>query len=314
MKNLINIEAFRRHYDEMIQCKTAFEANADSLNRADEKSVETLADIINEYGREMVKKQIAIAILQNQSNYDETLCSWAKKVQIPMFIYETEDTLPYYIPERLSEQAIENIASKLIEKEKHREFIKSSNGTKHEVIKSEEHYKLLCSKVEGIPVYSYAYILSTQKGYLPFSDNDISDTFFSYAEANAAYKQAVEEDRRSRLVKEKLTKTYHDFKETLLSKTPSEVFGACHRIAAVEEVYFYLTEKKVFTPEEENYILDAGDFVLTDLADEWFECGDWSEELSDIVNSNLEQYLQEYEAQLSSSSEKETEEDVEEEL
>ena len=54
--------------------------------------------------------------------------------------------------------------------------------------------------------------------------------------------------------------------------------------------------------------------MLTDLADEWFECGDWSEELSDIVNSNLEQYLQEYEAQLSSSSEKETEEDVEEEL
>lgn len=75
-----------------------------------------------------------------------------------MFIYETDNVLSDYIPDHLSEAAIEAVAKDLIEREKQKNTVKSREGTEYEVIKSEEANCLLCKHTDGIPTYCRAYI------------------------------------------------------------------------------------------------------------------------------------------------------------
>lgn len=55
MKLMINIDVFRKYYHEAIGCKTVLNSNADSLSLDDERRVEALLPIVDEYGLEMEK-------------------------------------------------------------------------------------------------------------------------------------------------------------------------------------------------------------------------------------------------------------------
>ena len=46
-----NIDIFRKHYEDMIDCKNAINTNAETLNSNEETAIEALIPIINEYGR-----------------------------------------------------------------------------------------------------------------------------------------------------------------------------------------------------------------------------------------------------------------------
>ena len=72
-----NIDIFRKHYEDMIDCKNAINTNAETLNSNEENAIEALIPIINEYGREMVKKLVVNAVLQNRQNYNEHIRKWA---------------------------------------------------------------------------------------------------------------------------------------------------------------------------------------------------------------------------------------------
>ena len=67
-----------------------------------------------------------------------------------------------------------------------------------------------------------------------------------------------------------LDQQYQELKNEMLSKSPEDLFESCFRIAAVEDVYFYVTENKIFKPKEKEYILNSGDCVLTDLMQDWY--------------------------------------------
>ena len=69
-----------------------------------------------------------------------------------------------------------------------------------------------------------------------------------------------------------------------------------------------MTESKIFTPEEKEYILNSGDYVLTDLMQAWYDYGDWSDRVSDSVDNTFSERMSEYQKSLDNS------EDCEEEL
>ena len=108
--------------------------------------------------------------------------------------------------------------------------------------------------------------------------------------------------------KEKFDEEYIHFKEAMVSKSSLEVFESCYKIAAMEDVYFYVTESKIFTPEEKEYILNSGDCVLTDLMQAWYDYGDWSDRVSSSVENTFSERMGEYQKSLDNS------EDCEEEL
>ena len=307
MKPIINIEAFRQYYEEAVNCKTVLNANAENLSLDDERRLDALLPIYDEHGREMVKRLIVNAIRQDSQNYSEQVRKWADNAVVAMFIYETDNVLSDYIPDHLSEAAIEAVAKDLIEREKQKNTIKSREGTEYEVIKSEESNCLLCKHTDGIPMYYRAYIIPQDKKR-NFSDNCIIQEAMSFCDMNKSYAVSVEEDRKDKLVREKFDEEYINFKETMVSKSSLDVFESCYKIAAMEDVYFYVTESKIFTPEEKEYILNSGDYVLTDLMQAWYDYGDWSEEVSNSVDNTFSERMSEYQKSLDNS------EDCEEEL
>ena len=307
MKPIINIEAFRQYYEEAVNCKTVLNANAENLSLDDERRLDALLPIYDEHGREMVKRLIVNAIRQDSQNYSEQVRKWADNAVVAMFIYETDNVLSDYIPDHLSEAAIEAVAKDLIEREKQKNTIKSREGTEYEVIKSEESNCLLCKHTDGIPMYYRAYIIPQDKKR-NFSDNCIIQEAISFCDMNKSYAVSVEEDRKDKLVREKFDEEYINFKEAMASKSSLEVFESCYKIAAMEDVYFYVTESKIFTPEEKEYILNSGDYVLTDLMQAWYDYGDWSDEVSNSVDNTFSERMSEYQKSLDNS------EDCEEEL
>ncbi|MBD8946696.1 MAG: hypothetical protein EGR97_05205 [Clostridiales bacterium] len=80
----------------------------------------------------------------------------------------------------------------------------------------------------------------------------------------------------------------------IISKSSLDVFESCYKIAAMEYVYFYVTESKMFTPEEKEYILNSGDCVLTDLMQAWYDYGDWSDRVSSSVENTFSERMDEY--------------------
>lgn len=307
MKPIINIEAFRQYYEEAVNCKTVLNTNAENLSLDDERRLDALLPIYDEHGREMVKRLIVNAIRQDSQNYSEQVRKWADNAVVAMFIYETDNVLSDYIPDHLSEAAIEAVAKDLIEREKQKTIVKSKEGTEYEVIKSEESNCLLCKHTDGIPMYYRAYIIPQDKKR-NFSDNCIIQEAMSFCDMNKSYTVSVEEDRKDKLVREKFDEEYINFKEAMVSKSSLDVFESCYKIAAMEDVYFYVTESKIFTPEEKEYILNSGDYVLTDLMQAWYDYGDWSDEVSNSVDNTFSERMGEYQKSLDNS------EDCEEEL
>ncbi len=180
MKPIINIEAFRQYYEEAVNCKTVLNANAENLSLDDERRLDALLPIYDEHGREMVKRLIVNAIRSDSQNYREQVRKWADNAIVAMFIYETDNVLSDYIPDHLSEAAIEAVAKDLIEREKQKNTVKSREGTEYEVIKSEEANCLLCKYTDGIPTYGRAYITLQNAKDMDFSDDWISEEVLSY--------------------------------------------------------------------------------------------------------------------------------------
>lgn len=170
MKPIINIEAFRQYYEEAVNCKTVLNANAENLSLDDERRLDALLPIYDEHGCDMVKRLIVNAIRQDSQNYSEQVRKWADNAVVAMFIYETDNVLSDYIPDHLSEAAIEAVAKDLIEREKQKNTVKSREGTEYEVIKSEESNCLLCKHTDGIPTYCRAYITQQNAKDADFSD------------------------------------------------------------------------------------------------------------------------------------------------
>lgn len=308
MKPIINIEAFRQYYEEAVNCKTVLNANAENLSLDDERRLDALLPIYDEHGRDMVKRLIVNAIRQDSQNYSEQVRKWADNAVVAMFIYETDNVLSDYIPDRLSEAAIEAVAKDLIAREKQKTIIKSKEGTEYEVIKSEESNCLLCKHTDGISIYCRAYITRQNAKDADFSDDWMSKDGLSYRDMNKAYIDSIEEDRTDKLVREKFDEEYSNFKKAMVSKSSIDVFESCYKIAAMEDVYFYVTESKIFTPEEKEYILNSGDYVLTDLMQAWYDYGDWSDRVSDSVDNTFNERMDEYQKSL------DNREDCEEEL
>ena len=308
MKPIINIEAFRQYYEEAVNCKTVPNTNAENLSLADERRLDALLPIYDEHGREMVKRLIVNAIRSDSQNYSEQVRKWADNAIVAMFIYETDNVLSDYIPDHLSEAAIEAVAKDLIEREKQKNTVKSREGTEYEVIKSEEANCLLCKYTDGIPTYCRAYITLQNAKDMNFSDDWINEEVLSYSDMNKAYVDSIEENRTDKLVREKFDEEYINFKKAMVSKSSLDVFESCYKIAAMEDVYCYVTESKTFTPEEKEYILNSGDCVLTDLMQDWYDYGDWNDRVSDSVDNTFNERMGEYQKSLDNS------EDCEEEL
>ena len=300
MKPIINIESFRQHYEEAVNCKTVLNANAENLSLDDERRFEALLPIYDEHGRDMVKRLIVNAIRQDSQNYSEQVRKWADNAIVAMFIYETDNVLSDYIPDHLSEAAIEDVAHDLIEREKQKTTVNSKEGTEYEVIKSEESNCLLCKHTDGIPTYCRAYIIPQMDRESVFSDNCIIEEALSYCDINKSYSDSVEENRTDKLVREKFAEEYNNFKEAMVSKSSLDVFKSCYKIAAMEDVYFYVTENKIFTPKEKEYILNSGDCVLTDLMRDWYEYGDWNDEVTSSVENTFNERMSEYQKSLDS--------------
>ena len=156
--------------------------------------------------------------------------------------------------------------------------------------------------------YCRAYISLQNAKDADFSDEWMIAEGLSYSDMNKAYVDSIEEDRTDKLVREKFDEEYINFKEAMVSKSSLDVFESCYKIAAMEDVYFYVTESKIFTPEEKEYILNSGDYVLTDLMQAWYDYGDWSDRVSDSVDNTFSERMSEYQKSLDNS------EDCEEEL
>ncbi len=300
MQKLINIEAFRQYYDEMIACKTVLNANAEQLNQADENNLEALMPIEDKYGREMLKRLVANAVLQNSNHYSDTVRHWADNAVISMFIYETDHVLSEYIPDHLSEAALEAVAKNLIQKEKEREYAKSCDGTEYEVLKQGRCCTLVSHEMNDILFYACVPAAPLKADTTLFFDRQVENESFSYCDANRAFQDMEKTLGHNAEAMAVLDQQYLAFKNEMLSKSPKELFESCFRIAAVEDVYFYVTENKIFKPKEKEYILNSGDCVLTDLMQDWYEYGDWNDEVTSSVENTFNERMSEYQKSLDS--------------
>lgn len=296
MKPIINIDAFRQYYDEMIACKKVLNTNADKLNDNEENNLEALIPIENEYGRDMLKRQIAYAILKNSNNYNEKVRHWADNAEISKFIYETDNVLSEYIPDHLSEAALEAIAHDLMEKEKYKEKFVSEEGTEYELqIHNEGRSLLSVTNPDGITLYCHCQIVpeTFEHAKICFSDKNMAGLSFSYREAYKSYIEQSEVDEREKKFREKVLKQYNEFKDKILEKSPEDIFEACYRIAAIEDVCFHITENDLLSDLQKNYIINSDENVLGILANDWYEFGDYNDELNDSIKSSFEQFISE---------------------
>lgn len=230
---------------------------------------------------------ITNAVLRDSKNYSEQVRKWADNSVISMFIYETDNVLSKYIPDHLSEAAIEAIARDLIAKEKNKEMIKSSQGTEYEVVMHGDNRSLLAhTNPDNIILYGHYYITPEQmeKANITFSDKNIEDVSFSYQDAHEAYLNQIQSDMRTDKARAILLRQYNDFKDEMLTRSPEDIFESCYKISAVEDVYFHLTENLILTDAQEDYIIHSGENVLMDMAMDWYEYGNYTDELSDLIN------------------------------
>lgn len=289
MNNAINVEVFRKHYEDITSCRDALNVNADKLNSSEENAIEALIPIMNDYGREMMKKLVVNAVLQNSKNYNEQVRKWADNAVISRFIFETDNVLSDYIPDQLSEAALERIAMDIMEKEKNKQTITSVQGTEYEVLQHNAYRSLLSlTNPDNMVIYCHCPYDAdeVEKGYIDFSDNSVRDLAVYYTQTLAAYKAASLADERSAKVRGILTEQYNDFKAKMLNNPPEDIYEACYKVAAVEDVYFHLTENLTLTEAQENYIIKSaanGDNMLMDMAMDWYENGDYSNELSEHI-------------------------------
>ena len=308
MKPLINIDTFRKYYEDVIACKESITANADNLSDSEEKRLDAILNIEDRYGREMVKKVIANAVRQDSQNYSKQVRNWADNAVIAMFIYETDNVLSEYIPDHLSEAAIEAIAKNLIEKEKKCEFVKSKEGTEYEVEKDNEYCTLLCYHDNDIPMYAVSHDNLNYIRSFSFSDKDFNNAFFDFAKADKYFHMITAEYKQTDEAKDVLLNQYLDFKSEILQLSPEEIFEKAYRIAAVEDVYFHLTENAILSDEQEKYIINSGHNTLMDFADSWYESENTTDQLQDSIDSSFEQELAEYNgSELEDNSEEEME-------
>ena len=291
MQKLINIEAFRQYYDEMIACKSVLNANAEQLNQTDENNFDALMLIEDKYGREMLKRLVANAVLQNSNHYSDTVRHWADNAVISMFIYETDHVLSEYIPDHLSEDALEAVAKKLIQKEKEREYAKSCDGTEYEVLKQGSCCTLVSHEMNDIPFYACVPAAPLKADTTLFFDRQVENESFSYCDANRAFQDMEKMLGHNAEAMAVLDQQYLAFKNEMLAKSPKELFESCFRIAAVEDVYFYLTEGRPLTWEQENYIITSGSNTLMDMAKNWYECENNADELADAISDIWDEKL-----------------------
>lgn len=295
MTPIVNIDAFRQYYNETISCKTVLNTNADTLALDDERRLEALLPIYDEYGTEMVKRVIIEAVKQDSQNYSEQVRKWADNSVVSMFLYETDNVLADYIPDHLSEAAVEAIARDLMEKEKHKTYLKSTEDTEYEVICNDKYCSLARFENEGIPLYAVCPSTPEKTEIISFSDNNIKDTFFSFSEAKSYYDKIVASNERSDKVGEILDKQYNDFKYEMLSNDSEKIFDSCYKICAVEDVYNYLTECAELTEKQQNYIINASENVLMSLAEDWYEYGDYNDNINAHVAEAFNEMIKETE-------------------
>lgn len=282
-----NIDIFRKHYEDMISCRDTINTNADSLNSNEENAIEALIPIINEYGREMVKKLVANAVLQNRQNYNEHIRKWADNAIIAQFIFETDNVLFDYIPDHLSEAAIERIAEDIMDKEKNKQTIKSVQGTEYEVLMCSQYRSLLSiTNPDNMTAYCTANITlrHIEEYDMQFADAKIHNLSLFYTDALKNYKTGVASDEKADKVGDILERQYMDFKGEMLNKSPEDIYDSCYKIAAVEDVYFHLSENAALTEAQQDHILASEDNFLKNLAMDWYEYGDASQELSDYIS------------------------------
>lgn len=310
MDSAINVEFFRKHYEDITSCRNALNANADKLNSNDENAIEALIPITEDYGREMVKKLVVNAVLRDSRNYSEQVRKWADNAIIAKFLYETDNVLSEYIPDQLSEAAIERIAMDIIDKEKNKQMIQSQQGTEYEVVLHNDYRSLLSlTNTDNMTVYCQCAIMpeSFETANVAFSDGFVENLTVYYSEALAAYRNASLADERTDKARNVLLQQYNAFKDEMLSKEPKDIFEACYKISAVEDVYFYLTESAILTELQEEYIINSGENVLMDMAMDWYEYGDYAEELSDYINNSWNEKIFESETFEENSDEEELE-------
>lgn len=288
-----NVDVFRKHYEDMISCRDTINTNADSLNSNEENAIEALIPIINEYGREMVKKLVVNAVLQNRQNYHEHIRKWADNAIISQFIFETDNVLSDYIPDHLSEAAIERIAEDIMDKEKNKVKIVSTEGTEYELIMYSKERGLV-STIDSNNMTVYCQYPSSpeftkNRTDIRYSDNVFWGYTLHYREAYQTFLANAKMDERNEQVYNILNNQYLKFKNEMLAKNPEEVFDACYKIAAVEDVYFHLLENAALTEAQQDYILASEDNFLKNLAMDWYEYGDTSQELSDYISQYWEE-------------------------
>jgi len=295
LKPIVNIDAFRQYYQEAIDCKTVLNANAATLALEDERRLEALLPIYDVHGMEMVKRLIIEAVKQDSQNHSEQVRKWADNAIVSMFIYETDNVLSDYIPDYLSEAAIEAIAKDLIEKEKQRTILKSQEGTEYEVICHDKYYSLLKFQNEGITMYAHHGIVPTNAANITFSDSNIQDVFLSYPEAMSGYLKAVIDGERLQKAHDKILEQYNEFKDSMLEMSREDIFDNCYKIAAVEDSYNYLIEGITLTEEQQNYIIHSGDNVLMNLANDWYEYGNYNQSLKDHLGEAFDEQMNGFE-------------------
>ncbi len=288
-----NIDIFRKHYEDMIDCKNAINTNAETLNSNEENAIEALIPIINEYGREMVKKLVVNAVLQNRQNYNEHIRKWADNAIIAQFIFETDNVLYDYIPDHLSEAAIERIAEDIMDKEKNKQTIKSVQGTEYEVLMCSQYRSLLSiTNPDNMTAYCTAIITPRhiEEYNMDFDDSKVHNLSLLYTDALNNFKIGVARDEKADKVGTVLDEQYKDFKEEMLGLSREEIYDSCYKIAAVEDVYFHLSENVTLTEAQQDHILASEDNFLKNLAMDWYEYGDTSQELSDYISKYWEDY------------------------
>ena len=288
-----NIDIFRKYYEDMIDCKNAINTNAETLNSNEENAIEALIPIINEYGREMVKKLVVNAVLQNRQNYNEHIRKWADNAIIARFIFETDNVLSDYIPDHLSEAAIERIAEDIMDKEKNKQTIKAVQGTEYEVLMCSQYRSLLSiTNPDNMTMYCTAIITPRhiEEYNMDFDDSKVHNLSLLYTDALNNFKMGVARDEKADKVGTVLDEQYRDFKEEMLGLSREGIYDSCYKIAAVEDVYFHLSENVTLTEAQQGHILASEDNFLKNLAMDWYEYGDTSQELSDHISKYWEDY------------------------
>ena len=114
---------------------------------------------------------------------------------------------------------------------------------------------------------------------------------FSYCDANRAFQDMEKMLGHNAEAMALLDQQYLAFKNEMLSKSPKELFESCFRIAAVEDVYFYLTDGRPLTWEQENYIITSGSNTLMDMAKDWYEFENNADELADAISDIWDEKL-----------------------